>query len=148
MPTLYTKKDLEAIYAHALKQARECKSEAAAQAIEVRYLERDIKRNELERYKMLAWAISCLVVFLVGAPLGAIIKKGGLGVPFLIATVLIVWHYMFDILGEKWALAGIIGTFSGAWLPNLMLLPFGIYFLYKAYKDARLLEYDFYAILF
>ena len=148
LPTLYTKTDLESIYTHAMKHARECKSEAAVQAIEVRYLERDVRRHELERYKMLSWAISCLVIFLVGAPLGAIIKKGGLGVPFLIATVLIVWHYMFDMLGERWAIAGIISTLIGAWLPNMMLLPFAVFFLYKAYKDARLLEYDFYVMLF
>jgi lipopolysaccharide export system permease protein len=144
LSTPYTEADLAYIYQGALEQVHNFKREVARQVTEKQRLEQKIKIHELARYKMMAWAVSCIVVFLVGAPLGAIIKKGGPGIPLIIATGLIVWHYIFEMLGEKWANAGIIDAFSGAWLANLLLLPFGLFFLRQAYQDARLLEADFY----
>lgn len=147
LSTLYKATDLVHIYEEALEQTKIFRGEVARQATETQRLEKEIKIHELARNKMMAWAASCIVVFLVGAPLGAIIKKGGLGVPLFIATGLIVWHYIFEMLGEKWAKEGIIDTFSGAWLANWLLLPFGLFFLRQAYQDARLLEADFYVVL-
>jgi lipopolysaccharide export system permease protein len=147
LSALYKATDLVHIYGEALEQAKTFKGEVAWLATETKRLDKEIKIHELARNKMIAWAASCIVVFLVGAPLGAIIKKGGLGVPLFIATGLIVWHYLFEMLGEKWAKEGIIDTFSGAWLANWSLLPFGLFFLRQAYQDARLLEADFYVVL-
>lgn len=145
--TPYQVTDLSHIYAEALKGASTFKREITLQVTETKRLEKEIRKHELERYKMMAWAVSCMVVFLVGAPLGAIIKKGGVGIPLIIATCLIVWHYIFEMLGEKWANEGILNTFSGAWLANWLLLPFGLFFLRQAYRDARLLEAEFYVML-
>jgi lipopolysaccharide export system permease protein len=145
--TPYRAADLSRIYTEALKQARTFKEEIALRATETKRLEKEIRKHELEQYKMMAWAVSCIVVFLVGAPLGAIIKKGGIGIPLIIATCLIVWHYIFEMLGEKWANEEVIDAFSGAWLANWLLLPFGFFFLRQAYKDARLLEAEFYSML-
>jgi lipopolysaccharide export system permease protein len=144
LSTLYKAEDLAYIYREALEQAKTLKREVTQQVAEKQRLAQKIKIYELARYKMMAWAVSCIVVFLVGAPLGAIIKRGGLGIPLLIATGLIIWHYLFEMLGEKWASEGIIDAFSGAWLANWLLLPFGLYFLRQAYQDTRLLEADFY----
>lgn len=145
--SLYKATDLAHIYREALKQARTLRHEVTRQVAEQKRLEKKIRNYELERHKMVAWAVTCMVVFLIGASLGAIIKKGGLGVPLLIATALIVWHYIFEMLGEKWANAAVIDTFSGAWLANGFLLLVGVFFLIQAYRDARLLEADFYAVL-
>ncbi|MEL6358356.1 MAG: LptF/LptG family permease [Bacteroidota bacterium] len=145
--TLYEAKDLVHIYDKALEQAKASRKKVVSQIRKEKRLRREIIRHDLERHQMMAWAATCIVIFLVGAPLGAIIKKGGLGVPLVIATALIVWHYIFSMLGEKWARAGIIDPFSGAWLANFLLLPFGIFFFIQAYRDARLLEADFYAVL-
>ncbi|MEM9416935.1 MAG: LptF/LptG family permease [Bacteroidota bacterium] len=147
-PGLYKATDLAHIYGEALEQARELRSEVALQKGKQKRLEGEIRKYELERYQMMAWAVTCLVAFLIGAPLGAIIKKGGLGIPLLISTILIVGHYILEMLGEKWAIAGMIDTFSGAWLANGFLLPFGLFFLIQAYRDARLLEADFYMVMF
>jgi len=144
----YTVADCIQIHREALKSANSFRDKLDLQAIEIRKLKKEIRKHNLEWHKMMAWAVSCIVVFLVGAPLGAIIKKGGLGVPLIIATGLIVWHYIFAMLGEKWANEGVIDTFSGAWLANWLLLPFGLFFLRQAYKDARLLEAEFYILLF
>lgn len=144
---LYKATDLAPIYDKAIERARRMRREVALQMREEKRLERDIIKHDLERHQMTAWAVTCIVIFLVGAPLGAIVKRGGLGVPLPIATVFIVWHYIFDMLGQKWARAGVIDTLSGAWLANLLLLPFGVFFSIQAYRDARLLEADFYAVL-
>jgi lipopolysaccharide export system permease protein len=146
LSSLYKETDLARIYGAALVQAKTFKGEVARQATETKRLGKEIKSHELARNKMMAWSASCIVVFLVGASLGAIIKKGGLGVPLIIATGLIIWHYLFEMQGEKWAKEGVIDTFSGAWLANWFLLPFGLFFLRQAYQDARLLESDFYVV--
>lgn len=145
--TQYEAIDFVHIYSRALENAQIFRGELLQQIAETKRLEREIRKYELVRYKMMAWAVSCIVVFLVGAPLGAIIKKGGLGIPLLIATGLIVWHYIFEFLGEKWANEATIDALSGAWLANWLLLPFGVFFLRKACQDAHLFEADFYTIL-
>ena len=143
----YKATDLPLIYEAALDQVRAFQEKLATQVAEIKRLEKEIKRHELARNKMLAWAVSCIIVFLIGAPLGAIVKKGGLGVPLIIATGLIIWHYFFEMLGEKWVQKEVIDPFSGAWLANSLLLLFGLFFFKQGYRDMRLLEADFYAIL-
>lgn len=143
----YKTADLTCIYGAALSQAKAFKDELVPQVNEQKRLTKEIKRHELARYKMLAWAVSCIIVFLVGAPLGSIVKKGGLGVPLLIATGFIIWHYFCEMLGEKWVNEDIIDTFSGAWLANWLLLPFGLLFLKQALQGVRFLRAAFYADL-
>jgi lipopolysaccharide export system permease protein len=83
-------------------------------------------------------------MFLIGAPLGAIIKKGGLGLPVLISILFFILFYMLTITGEKWAKEGVVDSLLGTIFSNLCLLPFGLFFLRQARKDARLFESDFY----
>jgi lipopolysaccharide export LptBFGC system permease protein LptF len=83
-------------------------------------------------------------MFLIGAPLGAIIKKGGLGMPVLISILFFIFFYMLTITGEKWAKEGVTDAFFGTIFSNLCLLPFGIFFLRQARKDARLFEWELY----
>ncbi|MHA7877392.1 MAG: LptF/LptG family permease [Bacteroidota bacterium] len=142
----YQVTDLVHIYGTALDRAKVFKQALATQDTEIKRLEKAIKAYKLSRNNMLAWAVSCIIVFLIGAPLGVIIKKGGLGSSLFIATGLIIWHFLFEMLGEKWAQEGVISAFSGAWLANWLLLPFGVFFLRQAYHDAQLLGADFYVV--
>ncbi len=142
----YKATDLVHIYGTALDRANIFREELKVQDAEIKRLAKEIKAHQLARDKMLAWAASCILVFLIGAPLGVIIKRGGLGISLFIATGLIIWHFLFEMLGEKWAQEGFISAFSGAWLANWLLLPFGIYFLQQAYQDTHFLEGDFYRI--
>jgi lipopolysaccharide export system permease protein len=87
-------------------------------------------------------------MFMIGAPLGAIIKKGGLGMPVLMSIIFFILFYMLTITGEKWAKEGITSTVFGTWFSNLVLLPFGFFFLRQARKDARLFEPDTYTEFF
>ena len=147
LSALYQPKDWAHISKEALAQARDFADKVTVQIDEDQCTQKEITRHTLEWHKMLAWAAACIVVLLVGAPLGAIIKKGGLGIPLLIATCLIVWHYIFEMLGEKWARAELVSPLVGAWLADWLLLPFGVFFSIQAYRDARLLEADFYAVI-
>ena len=106
-----------------------------------------IRKFEIERYKKLAKALTILAMFLIGAPLGAIIKRGGLGIPVLLSVVFFVLFYVISLLGEKWARQGLMDPFWGDWLANLVLFPIGFFFLYQARRDAKLFDSDYYIIM-
>jgi lipopolysaccharide export system permease protein len=106
--------------------------------------EREFRRYEIAWYQKYTQAIACFVMFLIGAPLGSIIKKGGLGMPVLISIIFFILYYMLTITGEKWAKEGVTDSLFGTLFSNLCLLPFGLFFLRQARKDARLFELDFY----
>ena len=105
---------------------------------------REYRRYQIAWYQKYTQAIACFIMFLIGAPLGAIIKKGGLGMPVLISILFFIFFYMLTITGEKWAKEGVTDAFFGTIFSNLCLLPFGIFFLRQARKDARLFEWDMY----
>jgi lipopolysaccharide export system permease protein len=83
-------------------------------------------------------------MFMIGAPLGAIIKKGGLGMPVLVSIIFFIIYYMLTITGEKWGKEGMADPLFGTWFSILVLLPAGFFFLKQARKDARLFEPDVY----
>jgi len=87
--------------------------------------------------------MAVLLMFLIGAPLGAIIKKGGIGVPILISILFFIVYYVLSILGEKGGRELEMPVALGMWLSNALLLPAGLFFLYQAYNDSGLLETDF-----
>lgn len=104
---------------------------------------RESKNFEIEIWKKYTQSASILVMFLIGAPLGAIIKKGGLGVPVIISIIFFIAMYVLSILGEKWAREGLLPVPVGMWASNAILVPIGLFFLYQARHDSSLLEIDF-----
>lgn len=97
--------------------------------------------------RILAYSVACLSMLLIGAPLGAIVKKGGIGLPFLIAIVFFIIFFVFDMQGEKLANRGLISPYVSMWSGNVFLFILGLYFLYQARVDGRLFDADNYAIL-
>jgi lipopolysaccharide export system permease protein len=87
-------------------------------------------------------------MFLIGAPLGAIIKKGGLGVPFLVSIIFFIIFYVLNMIGEKWAKQGVVDVVMGVWASDFILLMVGFVFLRQARIDARLFDTDFYLVAF
>jgi lipopolysaccharide export system permease protein len=131
----------------ALREAKDLKYKLQSRTNKLNSLSRKLKEFQIEKNKRTSYAIGCILMLLIGASLGALVKKGGFGLPLLISTVFIMLYYVVDIFGTKWAKVGIIDTFGGAWAPNIVLLPFGLFFLRQAQKDSRLLEKDAYRIL-
>jgi lipopolysaccharide export system permease protein len=103
---------------------------------------RDSNNFEIEIYRKYTQSAACLVMFLIGAPLGAIIRKGGLGVPVLISILFFISFYVMSILGEKWGREGLLPVGQGMWIANAVLVPIGLFFLYQAFNDSNLLEFD------
>jgi len=103
-----------------------------------------VMRHEIERHRKFTLSFACLIFFFIGAPLGAIIRKGGLGMPVVISVVMFIIYYIIDNTGYKMAREGLWLTFEGMWLSSAVLLPVGIFLTYKAVNDATLLDTDLY----
>lgn len=131
------------ILALATNKARNIKSFTTTYAETVKVTYRESNNYEIELYRKFTQSAACVIMFLIGAPLGAIIKKGGLGMPVLISILFFIIFYVLSILGEKWGREGIVVVGAGMWSANMILLPIGLFFLYQARNDSSLLEIDF-----
>ncbi|MEQ9440167.1 MAG: LptF/LptG family permease [Cyclobacteriaceae bacterium] len=146
--TAITETQRASIVSKALNQSRTIKNTLQINTQKLRRLESDIGKNSYESNKKITQAVSCLIMFLIGAPLGAIIKRGGLGLPVLISVCFFIAFYVLTEISRKWAEELVMSSYLAVWLPNIILLPFGIVFLIQARLDTRLLEGDFYRVLF
>lgn len=106
----------------------------------------EINVYSIEANKKLSDALACIVMFLIGAPLGAIIKKGGLGFPVIVSILFFIVSYVINTTGIKLGRAEDISNFWAVWASNFILLPFGLFFLRQARNDSRLFETDYYAV--
>ncbi len=135
------------VYTRALVQARGIRSFTRSFGERIETLEREESVFAIQMHKKYAQATACIVLFLIGAPIGAIIKKGGLGIPILISIIFFIIYYVLTIIGEKWAKEGVSDIATGMWVPNLILLGFGLFFLRQARNDSPLLDADFYTVI-
>ncbi len=103
-------------------------------------------RSQIEWHKKWSLPVAVIVFFLIGAPLGAIIRKGGLGMPIVISVAFFVLYYVISIMGEKLAKEGSWPAFWGVWMPTLVLLPIAIYLTWKATNDSGILNTEWYII--
>lgn len=107
-----------------------------------------IRRHDIEMQKKFTLSFACLIFFFIGAPLGAIIRKGGLGAPLVISVLLFIVYYIIDNTGYKMARDGKIAVWEGMWLSSTILLPLGVFFTYKAVKDSAVFDVDAYKNMF
>jgi lipopolysaccharide export system permease protein len=129
----------------ATNRAREGKRSLENNRIIVEELRRDLVGFEWQWYKIITNSLACVAMFLVGAPLGAIIKRGGLGIPFLISIAFFIIYTLLGMQGEKLAARGIVPVPAAAWAANIVLLLIGVIFLKTAQTDGRLFESDTYS---
>lgn len=152
--------DIEEIYAsapiqqrenwlnRALTRARNVKQEYEFKSYNADSQKFMIRRHEIEMHKKFTLSFACLVFFFIGAPLGAIIRKGGLGTPIVISVFLFIFYYIIDNSGYKMARDGVWPVWEGIWLSSAALLPLGIFFTYKAMNDSSLFNRDAYLNFF
>ena len=95
----------------------------------------------LSLHKKFALAFSCIILFFVGAPLGAIIRKGGIGLPMVIAIVLFLAYYFLGVFAGNYAKEGNIHPILGAWLSTLIMLPLGVFLTRRATADRGLMNF-------
>jgi lipopolysaccharide export system permease protein len=109
---------------------------------------KNLKKYEAELYKKYTLPLACLVFFFIGAPLGAIIRKGGLGTPAVISVLFFVFYYVISLTGEKFAKELIINVTLGMMASTIVLLPIGIFLTYKATTDAAIMNAETYLLFF
>lgn len=107
------------------------------------------KRKEL-RFTLIEWhrkfalSFACFVLFMIGAPLGSIIRKGGLGMPLVIAVIFFLIFHLLNMFGEKFVQQGVMSPLGGMWLSTITLVPIGIFLILKAMNDSQLFSNEFY----
>jgi lipopolysaccharide export system permease protein len=116
--------------------------------MEYEMVTQNTNRYLLEFHKKFTLSFACLVLFFIGAPLGAIIRKGGLGMPMVVSVLFFLIFHVISIVGEKSAKEGVLEPWQGAWLATLVLLPVGVFLTYKATRDSNLFNSDFYFIFY
>lgn len=102
----------------------------------------NIKRHKKEWHKKFTLSFACLIFFFIGAPLGTIIRKGGLGLPVVISVLFFVIYYIVSTVSERMAEYGDLNMFLGVWLSSLILFPVGLFLTFKATSDSTLLDGD------
>lgn len=107
-----------------------------------------LRVHEIEWHKRFTYSISCLVLFLIGAPLGSIIRKGGLGTPLVFAIIFFAIFYLLNTFGEKLSKENVMSAFTGIWLSIYVLVPVAVFLIFKAMRDSQLFNNEFYFRLF
>lgn len=141
-------KNMDKVYNTAIALSRQMKSKASVSKNRLTHLVRERKIFIIQYQKLSANALACIVMFLIGAPLGAIIKRGGLGIPVLISIIFFIIYYVIGMAAEKQSRQGMMDPLLAGWLANIVLLPIGLFSLKQARKDARILELDYYLVQF
>jgi lipopolysaccharide export system permease protein len=111
-------------------------------------LSKTIRRCLVEYQRKFTLSAVCIVLFLIGAPLGAIIRKGGLGMPVVVAVVFFVFYYIISTIGEKSAKDGNLSPIIGMWISIIVLTPIGLFLSYKAANDSVLFDLEAYKLFF
>lgn len=133
-------------YAQATNAARQVKSQIENANTQTTNYHNELIIYDIQWHKILASSFACIAMFMIGAPLGSIIKRGGLGVPFLVSIVFFIVYYILTMQGEKLAKQGALDVISGVWGADVILFFVGLFFLRQARVDARILEADFYRV--
>ena len=132
----------------ALSKAQRTKQEYEYRSLTMADDQRSIRRHSIELMKKFTLSFACIIFFFIGAPLGAIIRKGGLGTPLVISVFLFIFYYIIDNMGYKMARDGKWPVWQGMWLSAAVLLPLGIFFTYKAVNDSAVFNKDAYLNFF
>lgn len=128
----------------AINFARSDKAVITTNANSLSYKIRRLRRYQIEKHRKFTLSISCLIFFFIGAPLGAIIRKGGLGMPVIVSVLFFIVWYMITITGEKFAREDMISPFVGMWIASFILIPLSIFLSYKASRDSSIMNIESY----
>ena len=143
-----TKADIDLLFERAQTKTRNIESLATIAIERITYYDKEERSFRLEQHQRFTMSVACLMMFLIGAPLGAIIKRGGLGVPVLVSIIFFIVFYVINISGGHYAKEGATSVAVGAWVSDVVLLIFGIWFFRHAQKDSRLFDTDVYLMWF
>jgi lipopolysaccharide export system permease protein len=140
--------DSSTIVSKAINTARNLKSyvEFTSKSMEGKL--QVLRRYQIEWWRKFTLSFACFVLFLIGASLGAIIRKGGFGLPFVISILFFIIFYVLSIAGEKMSREGVLSPATGMWFSSMFLFPLAIFFMYKANRDSILFNMEAYKSFF
>ncbi len=141
-------RDKKTIWEHASNQAHSSRNMFSFDEAGTKNSLNQLYRSQVEWHRKMSLPISIIIFFLIGAPLGAIIRKGGLGMPVVVSVLFFVVYYIISISGEKMAKEGTWSALSGVWVSSFILTPIAIYLTIKATNDSGLFDMDWYRIRF
>ncbi|MBK7147915.1 MAG: LptF/LptG family permease [Bacteroidetes bacterium] len=128
----------------AMNKARNIKNFADVTAKQMSYKSKDYTTHMIEVYRKFTLSVACLVLFFIGAPLGSIIRKGGLGWPLFYSVIFFILYHVTGMIGEKLAENNVLTAFGGMWLSTAVLLPMGLFLTMKATSDSKIFSVDYY----
>jgi lipopolysaccharide export system permease protein len=135
---------LDGVFAGARSAMGRQKMEVEFRALQMNDEWKRFRRHQIELIKKFTLSVACIIFLFIGAPLGAIIRKGGLGTPLVISVLLFLFYYIIDNTGYKLARDGHWVVWVGMWLSTFVLLPLGIFVTYKAMNDSAVFNPDLY----
>ena len=128
------------VYDYTLNKLRTLKSIANSNKSDLEYRQYIIRKHKIEWHRKIALAIACIILFLIGTPLGTIIRKGGFGMPVMVSVFFFVFYHVINIIGEKAAKEATLSPIEGMWLANLVFLPIAIFLIYKTSRNITLFD--------
>lgn len=132
------------VYNNAASEVRQIRDMIKTRTDNYKDASKNIRRYIMEYHKKFTLGAACIVLFLIGAPLGAIIRKGGLGLPVVVSVIFFLVYYIIGTIGEKSAKEGDLSPIVGSWIAIAVLFPIGIFLTYKAATDSALFDMDVY----
>jgi lipopolysaccharide export system permease protein len=142
-----TLKEKENILNSALSYSRSARTYVVSSGQTIDSKIKNLRRFEIEWQRKFTIAFACFIFLFIGAPLGAIIRKGGLGLPLVISTLFFIFYYIISLMGEKVVRENILPDYQGMWISSFILIVAGIFLTYKATTDAAMLNFETYSNL-
>ena len=136
------------VYERSLNQVNSAKTSITIIQDDYKRQEKTLSSHKIEWHRKFTLSVACFVLFLIGAPLGAIIRKGGLGAPLVFAIAFFVVFHLLNTFGERLAHEAVLTVFEGMWLSTMVLIPVGIFLTYKAMHDSQLFNSEAYYRIF
>ncbi len=136
--------DRLAAYEYAVTQARSARNQINSSKTNLDWQIRHMRRHEMEWHRKFTLSFACFIFFFIGAPLGAIIRKGGLGMPVVVSVLFFIFYYVIDVSAQKFIRENVILAFPGMWISSFILLPIGVFLTYKATHDSAIMDIDTY----
>lgn len=151
MDSIFMSKDIQtqtSILQNAYQKAENNANDYLFRSMSKTTTQRNINRQWIEWHRKFTLSFACLIFFFIGAPLGSIVRKGGLGTPIVISVIIFIIFYILENVGYKMARDGVWAHWMGMWLSSVVLLPLGIFLTYKAMTDSVIMSIDTYINFF
>ncbi len=132
------------VYERSINQLATVKGNVSLLAESYTRKQQTVRYHAIEWHRKFTLSVACMVLFLIGAPLGSIIRKGGLGTPLVFAIIFFVVFHLLNTFGEKFSKEEVTSVFGGMWLSTLVLIPVGFFLTYKAMRDSQLFNQEAY----